>query len=101
MDQRYKVNLPYKKRSLGAAAYHLCLVSKNTAILAFESKPKIWDYAGSWLIVTEAGGVIESLGEKSPFPAQTGADYQDISFSIAAAASDEILAEAKKNINQL
>ncbi len=101
MDQRYEVNLPYKKRSLGAAAYHLCLISKNTAILAFESTPKIWDYAGSWLIVSEAGGVIESLGKKGPFPAQAGADYQEISFSIIAAASDEILTEAKKNINQL
>jgi len=101
MDQRYKVTLPYKKRSLGAAAYHLCLVSKNSAILAFESSPKIWDYAGSWLVVSEAGGVIESLGEKGPFPAQAGADYQEISFSIIAAASDEILAEAKTNINRL
>jgi len=101
MDLRYKVTLPYKKRSLGAAAYHLCLVSKNSAILAFESSPKIWDYAGAWLIVSEAGGVIESLGEKGPFPAQAGADYQEISFSIIAAASDEILAEAKKNINRL
>jgi myo-inositol-1(or 4)-monophosphatase len=98
MDQRYMVNLPYKKRSLGAAAYHLCLISKNTAILAFESSPKIWDYAGSWLIVSEAGGVIGSLGEEQPFPAQAGADYQKISFSIAAAASDVIMAEAKENI---
>ena len=101
MDLRYKVNLPYKKRSLGAAAYHLCLISKNTAILAFESTPKIWDYAGSWLIVSEAGGVIKALSEKQPFPAQAGVDYQEISFSIAAAASDEIMAEAKENINKL
>ena len=63
MHQRYNVNLPYKKRSLGAAAYHLCLIANNKAVLALESTVRIWDFAASWLIIQEAGGLIESFGE--------------------------------------
>ena len=98
MSQRYRVNLPYKTRSLGSAAYHLCLVSNNTATLAFESTPKIWDIAGAWLIVSEAGGVITSLGNNQPFPAKSGVDYQNVSFPTLAAESDDILADAREKI---
>ncbi len=98
MHEKYQVDLRYKKRSLGAAAYHLCLISNSTAALAFESTPKIWDFAGGWLIIKEAGGVLESINNKQPFPARAGIDYQDISYPIAAARSKSILAEAKKNI---
>ena len=98
MHQRYKVDLPYKKRSLGAAAYHLCLVANNTAILAFESTVRIWDFAASWLVVREAGGVIEPFGENRPFPAKPETDYHKIPFPIIAALSKNVLAEARKNI---
>ncbi len=98
MHKRYNVSLPYKKRSLGAAAYHLCLIANNKAVLAFESTVRIWDFAASWLIIQEAGGLIESFGEKQPFPAQVDTDYHNIPFPIIAAASKEVLAEARKNI---
>jgi myo-inositol-1(or 4)-monophosphatase len=98
MHQRYQVDLPYKKRSLGAAAYHLSLVANNTAVLAFESTVRIWDFAASWLIIKEAGGLIESFGEAPPFPANPGTDYHKIPFPIAAALSESILAEARNNI---
>jgi myo-inositol-1(or 4)-monophosphatase len=100
MHQRYQVDLPYKKRSLGAAAYHLCLVANNTAVLAFESTPRIWDFAGGWLVVEEAGGVIRAFQGDQPFPAQPGADYHHQPFPIAAAASEEIFNQAKGGITR-
>jgi myo-inositol-1(or 4)-monophosphatase len=98
MGERYTCNLPYKKRSLGSAAYQLCLVANNTAILGFESTPRIWDFAASWLIVKEAGGLIESLEEEQPFPAQAGKDYQRTSYPIAAAVSQAVMEKARENI---
>lgn len=100
MHKRYHANLPYKYRSLGAAAYHLCLIANNKAVLAFESTVRIWDFAASWLIIQEAGGLVESFGEKQPFPAQPETDYHKIPFPIIAGASKEVLEKARKNIIQ-
>jgi len=98
MHKRYRVNLPYKTRSLGAAAYHLCLIANNKAVLAFESTVRIWDFAASWLVVQEAGGKIESIGEKRPFPALPETDYHGIPFPIIAGSSKKVIAEARNNI---
>lgn len=100
MHQRYTARLGYKKRSLGAAAYHLCLIAKNTAALALESTPRIWDFAAAWLIIEEAGGAIRALGEEQPFPAQPGIDYGKKPYSILAARSTAILAEAEDGIHR-
>lgn len=98
MHNLYQVNLPYKTRSLGAAAYHLCLITKGTALLAFESTPKIWDFAASWLIIKEAGGVIRANGDLQPFPAQSGIKYNDQAYSILAAASETVMDKAAAGI---
>ena len=98
MHQKYQVDLPYKKRSLGAAAYHLCLIASSTAVLSFESTVRIWDFAAAWLVVREAGGMITSLGDEAPFPAQTGRDYHKVPFPIAAAISKDVLDTARQNI---
>jgi myo-inositol-1(or 4)-monophosphatase len=100
MHKHYRVNLPYKYRSLGAAAYHLCLVANNKAVLAFESTVRIWDFAASWLIVKEAGGQIESFGNEHPFPAKPGTDYHKIPFPIIAAVSKNVVNLARRNIIQ-
>jgi myo-inositol-1(or 4)-monophosphatase len=96
----YQVSVKYKKRSLGAAAYHLCLVPKGAAILALESQPKIWDIAASWLIVKEAGGLIRTLGDREPFPTDVGIDYANHPFPVLAAANQEALTYAMKNISR-
>jgi myo-inositol-1(or 4)-monophosphatase len=96
----YHVSVKYKKRSLGAAAYHLCLVPKGAAILALESQPRIWDFAASWLIVNEAGGMICTIGDEEPFPARVGIDYADLPFPILAAADQNSMAYAIKNIQR-
>ena len=98
MHKRYHVSLPYKTRSLGAAAYHLCLITNNKAVLAFESTVRIWDFAASWLVIQEAGGIVESYGKKQPFPAHQDKDYHGIPFPIIAGASKDVVAEARKNI---
>jgi myo-inositol-1(or 4)-monophosphatase len=75
-QRHYKVDIPYKTRILGSAAYGLCTVARQSAILAFEATPKIWDFAGSWLITEEAGGIIAPLNEEQVFPLRPGVDYQ-------------------------
>ena len=101
MYQRYDVRTNFKMRSLGAAAYHLCLVAKNTAILALESTPRIWDFAAGWLIIEEAGAAVRSLGIEQPFPAQPGLDYGKKSYPVLAARSDALLTEAIEGITPL
>lgn len=98
MHQRYQVDLPYKRRSLGAASYHLCLIARDSAALAFESTPRIWDIAGAWLVVSEAGGAITSLAETQPFPGHPGEDYLRKPFPTLAAASAGILSTARDKI---
>ncbi|MCJ7734549.1 MAG: hypothetical protein MUP11_08365 [Anaerolineales bacterium] len=91
MHKLYKLKTRYQKRSLGAAAYSLCLIAKSSAVLALESTPKIWDFAASWLIIKEAGGVIQALGNHQPFPAEPGMDYLKHPYTILAAVTEEIL----------
>ena len=98
--RNYQVSVKYKKRSLGAAAYHLCLVPKGAAVLALESQPRIWDFAASWLIVKEAGGMIRTLGDREPFPAKLGIDYANHPFPVLAATNEETMDYAVKNISR-
>lgn len=96
--QRYHVQIPYKRRSLGAAAYHLCTVAKGSAILALETTPKLWDIAGAWLVIQESGGVVTTLEGAEPFPVVPGADYQHRPFTTLAAATPSLLEEAQENL---
>ncbi len=93
--RRYRVSLPYKTRILGSAAYNLITVARGSAVLAFEATPKIWDIAAAWLIVQEAGGIIEALHGPAPFPLvwQPGQ-----SFPVLAAASQELAHQGRLNI---
>jgi len=98
--RQYQVSLPYKVRILGAAAYNLCSVARNTAVLCMEASPKIWDIAGGWLLVKESGAVIELLETDTPFPLSSQRDYKSKSFPLLAAKDREILDYAKKNIQK-
>ena len=60
-NQFYKLEIRYKTRILGSAAYGLATVARGSAILAFEVTPKVWDFSASWLITQEAGGIIAPL----------------------------------------
>jgi myo-inositol-1(or 4)-monophosphatase len=96
--KNYQVDIPYKTRILGSAAYTLCAVARNIAILGFEATPKIWDIAGAWLVVQEAGGQVASLAGQPPLPLRPGIDYAVQSFPTLAAADSARLAWASKRI---
>lgn len=96
--RRYQVSVPYKARILGSAAYTLCAVARSTAILGFESTAKIWDLAAPWLVVSEAGGVIETLDGSQPFPLTAEVDYSKRSFPVLAAANAEVAKRAHQQI---
>ncbi len=96
--RRYHVDLPYKTRILGSAAYSLCMVARGSALLAFEATPKIWDLAAGWLLVQEAGGVIETLTGSSPFPPMAQSDFRKISFPTLAAADQSLAEQARRKI---
>jgi myo-inositol-1(or 4)-monophosphatase len=101
MHYRYHVETKLKKRSLGAAAHHLCLVAKGPATLALESTPRIWDLAAGWIIIKEAGAAISSLSDQEPFPATPGKDYARLPFPTLAAKNESSLAEALAGIERI
>jgi myo-inositol-1(or 4)-monophosphatase len=92
------VSVPYKARILGSAAYTLSTVARSTAILGFEATAKIWDLAAPWLVVCEAGGVVETLDGSQPFPMHAGADYSNLNFPVLAAANAEVTGRAHQQI---
>lgn len=96
--RKYTVMVPYKPRILGSAAYGLCTVARGIAVLGFEATPKIWDIAAAWLLVTEAGGVIESHAGANPFPLVPGTDYSQRDFPTLAAATQELVSRARKQL---
>lgn len=96
--RRYRISLPYKTRILGSAAYTLCSVARGIAVVGFEATPKLWDIAGGWLIVQEAGGAVEFFDKNQQFKIQAGVDYEAIIMPFLAAASQEALARARSQI---
>jgi myo-inositol-1(or 4)-monophosphatase len=96
--RRYNVSIPYKSRILGSAAYTFCMVARGTALIGFEVTPKIWDIAGAWLLVQEAGGTIESLEGPGFFPLVRGNDYAQVKYPILAAATPELLSTTRTQI---
>lgn len=76
-----------KARLLGCAAYDLAAVSSGAAVACCELLPKIWDIAGAWLVLSEAGATVAPLlSGVSVFPMQVGMDYTERVFPLLAAA---------------
>ena len=96
--RRYKISVPYKLRVLGSAAYTYCAIARGMAILGFEATPKIWDIAGAWLLVQEAGGVIESFSGDQPFPLRGDINFAEQIYPTIAAARRNI---ADRAFNQI
>ena len=93
--QRFQVSVPFKTRSLGSAAYHLCAVAKGTGAAALETTVHLWDLAGAWLVLKETGKEVETYREKPPFPAEAGIDYNEIIYTVTAADSGRRLDQIK------
>jgi len=96
--RQYNVEVPYKIRILGSASYTFCAVARGIAVLGFEATPKIWDIAGAWLLVEEAGGTIETLHDSEPFPLETTKDYAGMDFPTLAAATPQLASKAREQI---
>ena len=97
----YQIRIPYKPRILGAATYSLCSVARGIALIGFEATPKIWDIAATWLLVSEAGGAIESLNHVQLFPVRGNIDYNQVNYPTLAAATPQLLSWARGKITPL
>lgn len=97
----YRVSIPYKPRILGSAAYSFCALARGIAVVSFEATPKIWDIAGAWLLVNEAGGNIETYTGDNPFPLDSKHEYHRHNFPVLGAATPELTATARQKIQPL
>ncbi|MBE9524266.1 MAG: hypothetical protein IMY76_04150 [Chloroflexi bacterium] len=96
--KRYHIDIPYKTRILGSAAYDICSVARGSSILSFITTPKIWDLAAGWLVVKEAGGIIQSLEQENVFPLQPDLNYELKSYPLLVAATPQL---ATQGINKI
>jgi myo-inositol-1(or 4)-monophosphatase len=94
----YDVQVRYKTRILGSAAYNLCTVARGVAVMGFDATPKIWDIAAAWLVVSEAGGVIETLDGSRPFPLSSAEDYSQKKFPTLSAATQQLASLGREQI---
>lgn len=98
--RRYEINLRYKVRMLGAAAYDFCLVARGAALVGFQATVKIWDIAAGWLVLEEAGGQVSLFPEGSPFPYFSDQHDPKDSFPTLLAANPKIAEEARRAIKK-
>ena len=96
--RQYEVRVRYKPRILGSAGYTFCNVGRGVALVGFEATPKIWDIAGAWLLVQEAGGVIAPHHGPQPFPLITGVDFARQSYPTLAAPDHKLLETIQNQI---
>jgi myo-inositol-1(or 4)-monophosphatase len=68
------------------------------AVIGFEATPKIWDLAGGWLVVQEAGGAIAAYDNAQVFPLVAEWDYRQHNFPTLMAATPELLEQARAQI---
>ena len=73
-------HLPSKVRMLGMASYNFLTVASGAVLGGVEATPKIWDIAGSWVIVKAAGAVWLPLDSQAIFPLEVGKNYARVSY---------------------
>jgi len=76
----------------------MCSLACGKALISFEAKAKIWDYAGAWLMIPEAGGCIEIYNQSEPFPLSPGKEFASQNDAIIAAATPELMNKAREKI---
>jgi myo-inositol-1(or 4)-monophosphatase len=64
-------------RVMGATALDLATVAGGTAAASMALIPKVWDVAAGSLLVTEAGGVVETLHGEPLLPLRPGTQHAD------------------------
>jgi myo-inositol-1(or 4)-monophosphatase len=68
--------------------------------LGFDANPKIWDLSAVWLLVAEAGGIIQSFDSTQVYPLKHGLDYRIASFPVLAAANLAVLEKSRSMIRR-
>lgn len=96
--KRYHVSVPYKARILGSTTYNFCNVARGAAVLGFEAVPKVWDLAAAWIMIPEAGGVVEIHHGDAPFPLVPGLDYTARAFPTLSAATVAMVVKGREMI---
>jgi myo-inositol-1(or 4)-monophosphatase len=96
--RNYRVEIPYKIRVFGSAGYSLSSVARGISKLSFEARAKIWDFAGGWLLVNEAGGSCDVLDGREPFPLEPNQDYSRLSFPVITASTADQVSRARKQL---
>jgi len=94
--RQYNLSVPYKPRILGSAVYNFCSVARGAAILSFEATSKLWDIAAPWILVKEAGGVIQAHHGSSPFPLQPNIDAASRVYPTLSAANEKLLNKGRR-----
>lgn len=90
-----KQPFPCKIRMLGVASYNFLATANGVTLGGVEATPKIWDFAGAWVIIHAAGAVWVSLDSQAIFPLQVGEDYGERSFPTLVAARPELVSVFK------
>ncbi len=70
-------------RVMGSTALDICSVADGTAAGSLAMVPHVWDVAAASLLVTEAGGVVATLGGERLLPLRRGEDHRDRSAIVA------------------
>lgn len=83
--------LPVKVRMLGMAAYNFLTVGMGAVLGGVEATPKIWDIAGSWVILKAAGAVWVPLESEAIFPLEVGKDYGKKSYPTLVVSREELV----------
>jgi myo-inositol-1(or 4)-monophosphatase len=95
--KHYQLNLPAKGRMLGSAALNYALVAAGAVRASIERTARIWDLAAGWLLVEEAGGVVERLDGPPIWPLAAG-EYRDFPFATLSACNAEVFAATRAGV---
>jgi len=96
----YHLPRPLRVRALGAAAFNFSLVACGAVLAAMEATPKVWDIAAAWLLIEEAGGVVQRLEGEPMLPLTPGRDYARIMPAHLAAANVTLAHELRRRIRR-
>ncbi len=78
-----------KARISGSTGYDLAMLASGVVVGMLQKRSFVWDVAGVWVLVEEAGGVVTIRPEKL-FPLVAGQDYGSYGFSVLGAASQTL-----------
>jgi myo-inositol-1(or 4)-monophosphatase len=82
--------IPAKIRMLGMASYNFLTVAAGAVLGGVEATPKIWDIAGSWVILKAAGSVWIPLESEPIFPLEVGKNYGKKSYPTLVVSREEL-----------